>query len=235
MLASKWPTSDNNKTSDRDRSDRQCIDAGASGNRERCKQSDFDRLEHRLLAFARGEKEEQCPGRVQDRRQQQKLGAAGIDHAGSVGGDVRSSLLVRKSGILCREQGQEIDMPIFCRTASVKGVAVPWLRLNVASGMAASDKYDARAEKFTGLRELGRDVLGVENGRVLVGMLVSPYPDFTRFWLLDHCPQRLGAPHVLGPILGQPTVLENWAGVISKSEAQSRCRRRGGSKSKPNS
>jgi hypothetical protein len=64
-------------------------------------------------------------------------------------------------------------MPIFCRTASVKGVAVPWLRLNVDSGMAASDKHDARAEKFTGLRELGRDVLGVENGRVLVGMLVS--------------------------------------------------------------
>jgi hypothetical protein len=39
--------------------------------------------------------------------------------------------------------------------------------------MAASDEHDARVEKFTGLRELGRDVSGVENGRVLVGMLVS--------------------------------------------------------------
>ena len=64
-------------------------------------------------------------------------------------------------------------MPIFCRTRPVKGVAVPWLRLNIASGMAASDKHNTRAEKFAGLRELGCDVLGVENGRVLVGMLVS--------------------------------------------------------------
>ncbi len=50
---------------------------------------------------------------------------------------------------------------------------MPWLRLNIASGMAASDKHNTRAEKFTSLRELGRDVPGVENGRVLVGMLVS--------------------------------------------------------------
>jgi hypothetical protein len=39
--------------------------------------------------------------------------------------------------------------------------------------MAARDKHEARPEKFTRLGELGRDALGVENGRVLVGMLVS--------------------------------------------------------------
>lgn len=64
-------------------------------------------------------------------------------------------------------------MPAFCRTVSVNGAAVPWLRLNIDSGMAARDKHDARAEKVAGLRELGRYVPGVKNGRVLVGMLVS--------------------------------------------------------------
>ena len=40
-------------------------------------------------------------------------------------------------------------------------------------GNGSPRRARARPEKFTGLRELGRDVLGVENGRVLVGMLVS--------------------------------------------------------------
>lgn len=46
-----------------------------------------------------------------------------------------------------------------------------WLRRD--PGIAARDKHDARAEKFTRLRQLSRDVHGVEDGRVLVGMLVS--------------------------------------------------------------
>jgi hypothetical protein len=45
--------------------------------------------------------------------------------------------------------------------------------VDIVSGMAASDKHEARPEEFTGLRELGRDALGVENRRVLVGMLAS--------------------------------------------------------------
>jgi hypothetical protein len=89
------------------------------------------------------------------------------------GGDVRSSLPVRKSGILCRECGQEIGIPIAGRTAFVKGVAAPRLRPDIDPGTAARDKHEARPEKFTRLGELGRDALGVENGRVLVGMLVS--------------------------------------------------------------
>lgn len=64
-------------------------------------------------------------------------------------------------------------MPISGRTASVKAMAMPWLRPDIDSGTAARDKHEARSEKFTGLRELSRDVLGVENGRVLVGMLAS--------------------------------------------------------------
>jgi hypothetical protein len=36
-----------------------------------------------------------------------------------------------------------------------------------------SDKHEARLEELTGLREFGRDAPGVENGRLLVGMLVS--------------------------------------------------------------
>jgi len=55
----------------------------------------------------------------------------------------------------------------------VKEVAVPWSRLDIGSGTAARDEHDARPEEFTGLREFGRDALGVENGSVLVGMLVS--------------------------------------------------------------
>lgn len=35
------------------------------------------------------------------------------------------------------------------------------------------DKNEARAEQFTGLRELGGDASGVEDGRVLVGVLAS--------------------------------------------------------------
>jgi hypothetical protein len=54
----------------------------------------------------------------------------------------------------------------------VKGVTVPWSRLDIDSGTAARDKHEARPEKFTGLREL-RDAPGVENGSVLVGMLAS--------------------------------------------------------------
>jgi hypothetical protein len=50
---------------------------------------------------------------------------------------------------------------------------VPRLPPDIDPGAAARDKHEARPEKFTGLRELGRDALGVENGRVLVGMLVS--------------------------------------------------------------
>jgi|HubBroStandDraft_6_1064221.scaffolds.fasta_scaffold3001001_1 hypothetical protein len=64
-------------------------------------------------------------------------------------------------------------MPISGRNASVKGAAAPWSRLDIVSGTAARDKHEARPAKFTCLRELGRDTLGVENGRVLVGMLVS--------------------------------------------------------------
>src|SRR5271154_225700 len=88
-------------------------------------------------------------------------------------GDLRGSLPARKSGFLCREQGQETGMPISGRAASVKEVAVPWSGLDIDPGMAAPDKHEARPAKFTGLRELGRDTLGVENGPVLVGMLVS--------------------------------------------------------------
>ena len=87
--------------------------------------------------------------------------------------DLRSSLLVGKSGILCREQGQEIGMPICGRTASAKAVVVPWSWLDIVSGLAACNEHEARPEEFAGLRELGRDALGVENGSVLVGMLVS--------------------------------------------------------------
>ena len=34
-----------------------------------------------------------------------------------------------------------------------------------------ADEHEARPEEFTGLRELCRDALGVEKGRVLVGVL----------------------------------------------------------------
>ena len=88
-------------------------------------------------------------------------------------GDLRSSLLGGTSGILCREQGQEIGTPICGRTASAKAVVVPWSWLDIVSGLAACDEHEARPEEFAGLRELGRDALGVENGRLLVGMLVS--------------------------------------------------------------
>jgi hypothetical protein len=64
-------------------------------------------------------------------------------------------------------------MPISGRTASVKGTAVPWSRLDIDSGTAARDKHEARPEELTGFRKLGRDALGVENGSVLVGMLAS--------------------------------------------------------------
>jgi hypothetical protein len=64
-------------------------------------------------------------------------------------------------------------MPICGRTASAKAVVVPWSWLDIASGLAACNKHEARPEEFTGLRELGRDALGVENGSVLVGVLVS--------------------------------------------------------------
>ena len=64
-------------------------------------------------------------------------------------------------------------MPISGRAASVKGVAVPWSGLDIDPGRAAPDKHEARPAKFTGLCELGRDTLGVQNGPVLVGMLVS--------------------------------------------------------------
>ena len=87
--------------------------------------------------------------------------------------DLRSSLLVGTSGILCREQGQEIGMPICGRTASAKAVVVPWSWLDIVSGLAACNEHEARPEEFTGLRELGRDALGVENGSVLVGVLIS--------------------------------------------------------------
>jgi hypothetical protein len=50
---------------------------------------------------------------------------------------------------------------------------VPWSGRDVDPGTAAADKHEARPAKFTGLCELGRDTLGVENGRVLIGMLVS--------------------------------------------------------------
>jgi hypothetical protein len=68
---------------------------------------------------------------------------------------------------------QEISILISGRTAFVKGVAAPRLRPDIDPGTAARDKHEARPEKFTGLGELGRDAFGVENGRVLVGMLVS--------------------------------------------------------------
>ena len=55
----------------------------------------------------------------------------------------------------------------------MKGVAGPWLRLDIELGTGARDKHDARREKFTGLREFGGDAHGVENGRVGVGMLTS--------------------------------------------------------------
>ncbi|HEY7959886.1 MAG TPA: hypothetical protein VID20_07495 [Sphingomicrobium sp.] len=48
-----------------------------------------------------------------------------------------------------------------------------WLRPDIDPGTAARDKHEARPEKFTGLRELGGNVPGVQNGRVLVGMLAS--------------------------------------------------------------
>jgi hypothetical protein len=64
-------------------------------------------------------------------------------------------------------------MPISGRTASVKGTAVPWSRLDIDSGTAARDKHEARPEELTGFRKLGRDALGVETGSVLVGMLAS--------------------------------------------------------------
>jgi hypothetical protein len=69
--------------------------------------------------------------------------------------------------------GQEIDMPISGRTASVKGAAGPWSRLDIDWGTTARDKHEARAEEFTGLRELGRNAPGVENGCVMVCMLAS--------------------------------------------------------------
>jgi len=50
---------------------------------------------------------------------------------------------------------------------------MPWSRLDIDSGTAASDEHEARPEEFTGLRELGRDAPSVENGSVLVGMLPS--------------------------------------------------------------
>jgi hypothetical protein len=64
-------------------------------------------------------------------------------------------------------------MPTSGGIAYAKPMAVPRLRPDIDSGTAARDKHEARPEKFTGLRELGRDALGVENGRVLVGMLAS--------------------------------------------------------------
>ena len=87
--------------------------------------------------------------------------------------DLRGGSQLRKSGILCRECGQEIGIPIAGRTAFVKGVAAPRLRPDIDPGMAAHDKHEARPEKFTRLGELGRDALGVENRRLLVGMLAS--------------------------------------------------------------
>jgi hypothetical protein len=87
--------------------------------------------------------------------------------------DVRSSSLVRKSGILCRGQGQEIGMPNFGRPSAVKGLAAPWSRPDIGSGMAGRDKNDARPEEFPGLQELGGDAPGVENGRIRVSVLTS--------------------------------------------------------------
>jgi hypothetical protein len=45
--------------------------------------------------------------------------------------------------------------------------------VDIVSGLAACDEHEARPEKLAGLRELGCDALGVENGSVLVGVLVS--------------------------------------------------------------
>lgn len=64
-------------------------------------------------------------------------------------------------------------MPICGRTVPVKAVAVPWSRVEIVSRLAACNKHEARPEEFAGLREFGRDALGVENRRVPVGVLVS--------------------------------------------------------------
>jgi hypothetical protein len=45
--------------------------------------------------------------------------------------------------------------------------------VNIVSGPAACNEHEARPKEFPGLRKLGRDAFGVENGRVLVGMFVS--------------------------------------------------------------
>jgi hypothetical protein len=45
--------------------------------------------------------------------------------------------------------------------------------VDIVSALAACNEHKARPEKFAGLRELGRDALGVENRRVLIGMLAS--------------------------------------------------------------
>jgi len=37
----------------------------------------------------------------------------------------------------------------------------------------ASYEYDAGAEEFTGFRELGGEPLGMQNGRVVIGMVAS--------------------------------------------------------------
>jgi hypothetical protein len=71
----------------------------------------------------------------------------------------------------------------------------------------------------TSIRSIGRRRDIAEVPRCRAGL--------RRFCVLDHCPQRLDALHILGPILSRPTVLKSSAGAISKIRCKDRRRRPG--------
>jgi hypothetical protein len=145
MPDSKWRTSDNNRTLDRDRSGRQRIDR------------------NKTERFRPPRRPSAC---VRVWRETREMSPALAAPYGDDPWRQPSWKQIRDSR---REQGQDIGMPM-ARLECPEPLCLVMTALRFGSRSPRSAR--SSLEGFTGPREFGRDAFDVESGSVLVGMLI---------------------------------------------------------------